>query len=990
MKYCNLFKLIAFIALFSYPLYQSSAQDVWTQTKGPEGGKIISIDAEDNYVFSGTLKGGVYMSDDYGETWSFISEGLPFLMIEDIIYFGGKLFVLNHYHGIYKTDDLGQTWTTANNGLTMPTVTSIVSREEKLFCATYGAGVFVSLDSGETWSESNHGLNDMYINDLHVQSYALYAAGNGGAYLSVDEGEDWVEIYVGDNNEYIASNQTHVFIGKGNAVIHSPNNGEDWESIGDFGLGGDTTRLFFLESAGPYVVACRGSGIYIASYQGGRWMTKNSSLIGKSVFSFAEQGDTYFAGSDEGVYLSGSAGYNWEKSSSGMYNEDIAVVAARNDTIYAGARGTGVFVSYDRGENWKWIGLPDIYIYDIELDGEDVYVATSDGVYFTANDGFNWYLRNTNIEGQSLNFLDKVNDTLFLGTQKDLFYSLNKGYRWDKFHPNFNQKNVRGFYAASNGDYYVGTDYGVFVSRDGGQSWTRTDYGFKGINVNCLTGGDSCIIAATVPEEQFPADIYVSVDQGHSWQESGLRWSEQVVLSIAVSGSNIFAAVRSVGDDESVGIMFSSNKGKTWETLNEGLRSRVVNDISLSDGKLYAGFEGASVYYRDKPEPLFSPRLMSPADESKDMILTPLLEWEEVENVDGYVVQVAEQIENFEKHLAAESSTTITEFQIPENALIHNEKYYWRVASQKRERLSDWSMIFAFTTEKDIKTFPDLTSPEDGDEDVAINDVFEWEELEDADEYCLQIAPSSSFTELTVDIRVTGASYQIPIGKLDFETEYYWRVRATIHDYVRGWSDMYSFVTQEANLSAPILTEPTDEAEELDLPLTLKWDDAGLFEKYVFQVSTMQDFSEISFEDTTENNEYELTEDEIDYETEYYWRVKTLVYDYESDWSGARKFTTEVKISVEDEYFAGIDIRVSPIPAENQIKLSIESDKVRNLDISVADNLGLEFTSLSQKVSLSEGLNAIVLDVSGLRSGTYYLILKVNERYLAKRFLIVK
>jgi len=63
------------------------------------------------------------------------------------------------------------------------------------------------------------------------------------------------------------------------------------------------------------------------------------------------------------------------------------------------------------------------------------------------------------------------------------------------------------------------------------------------------------------------------------------------INSFAVSGSNLFAGTGG-------GVFLSTNNGKSWTEINDGLTSLYVNGIAVDGENLFAGNKGSGVWMR--------------------------------------------------------------------------------------------------------------------------------------------------------------------------------------------------------------------------------------------------------------------------------------------------------------------------------------------------------------------------------------------------------
>ena len=106
-------------------------------------------------IFAGGPR--LYRSMDNGANWENLTNGLPnpplnvnaFTMIGSTIYIamGG---------GVYSSDDNGDTW--SNRGLNYVTVYAISSYGTNLFAGVSGTGVYLSTDGGSNWEFVSEGL----------------------------------------------------------------------------------------------------------------------------------------------------------------------------------------------------------------------------------------------------------------------------------------------------------------------------------------------------------------------------------------------------------------------------------------------------------------------------------------------------------------------------------------------------------------------------------------------------------------------------------------------------------------------------------------------------------------------------------------------------------------------------------------------------------------------------------------------------------------
>ncbi|MCP4899985.1 MAG: hypothetical protein GY906_23705 [bacterium] len=161
-------------------------------------------------IISGGPEGGVFKSDDGGESWRQLNSGLPKGLTgkADLAVSGGdpnRVYVLieapKDEGGVYRSDDRGETWCQVsrfdkiqNRPFYYCNLEAHPSDPDVLW--SMAEGFWKSEDAGDTWSRNSvpHGDNhDMWINpddpDLFIQ------ANDGGANVTHNGGETWSSQY---------------------------------------------------------------------------------------------------------------------------------------------------------------------------------------------------------------------------------------------------------------------------------------------------------------------------------------------------------------------------------------------------------------------------------------------------------------------------------------------------------------------------------------------------------------------------------------------------------------------------------------------------------------------------------------------------------------------------------------------------------------------------------------------------------------------------
>ena len=116
--------------------------------------------------------------------------------------------------------------------------------------------------------------------------------------------------------------------------------------------------------------------------------------------------------------------------------------------------------------------------------------------------------------------------------------------------------------------------------------------------------------------------------------------------------------------------------------------------------------------------------------------------------------------------------------------------YYWRVRANNGGHLSQNPAVWSFTS--GVGT-PQLLLPTDKDYTTVDRPFFDWEDVNGASKYTIQVSVISSFSNtnlIVVDEEVTQSHYQA-VTPLELNKLYHWRVLATDND---GNNSVYSSV----------------------------------------------------------------------------------------------------------------------------------------------------------------------------------------------------
>src|SRR5687768_1071761 len=642
--------LVVYIGNFSGLFKTTDGGSNWTQINpAPLGNtsvnSIVFDPSTPTTMYVGAAN-GVFKSTNSGSTWipqnNFGVPGTPPVRVLAIdpttpltIYAG------TFSEGLFKSTNGGGVWTAMNNGMGggNPTAVSAIVIDPANPSMVYtghgstfsggGGGINKTTNGGTSWAPLTNGVPNVVINAMVATSLAVYAApSSGGVIKTTNGGSSWTTVETGLWSPFVgvlvkdpsnasviyagtnASGSSDAFVTKinasGSGLLFSTlvggnkdesGNGIAVDASGNIAVVGQTTSLNF-----PFTNAVR-STVTFNSNCGTGFVTKLNPAVPSYTFS------TYLGGGNcdvaNGVAMD-SSGNIYVTGRTGSTDFPIANAF---QPIFGGSQfgnafdafvskltpgGSLIYSTYLGGANGADNG------FGIAADSSgNAYVTGNTGStnFPTANPiqactGFDVFVTKLTSDGSALTY-----STCLGGGGADTGLSIAVD--------SANNAYITGATDSTNFPIVAGalrTRSGVYKSVDGAATWSNDNYGLGGVtspSVSFPTAGASAlaihptqtstVYAATV------AGVFKSTNGGRTWSamNNGLPTGGVGRLVIDPSTpSTLYATASNFGSN---GVYKTTDGGATWNLRSNGLSNSGINSLVIdpaTPNTLYVVFEG--------------------------------------------------------------------------------------------------------------------------------------------------------------------------------------------------------------------------------------------------------------------------------------------------------------------------------------------------------------------------------------------------------------
>lgn len=636
--------------VFLAALVASSVSAAW-RAEGPALGNVSRIavaPSKPDVVYAATSGGGVWRSDDGGDSWSLPGDGMTSRNVEWIVVDpSDATSVWAGSGGIWRSTDSGVTWKMLSGsypgGLLRPVgypVAFAPTQPKTIFLPSTNLH-YRSDDGGKTWRDFRVPNQDAYVMAVDPGNPKIVYAGGRGDSLnlsrSTDGGKTWRQTGIGLGKTSLKTllidpRRTSTLYAAGGvftSVFKSTDSGDNWSEL-KLPVGG-TSDLYELSMDpvnGTTLWAATEDGLLVSRDGGESWQQSDrgtGNYLAKSVAFDPRNSEHLIAATGgTGVYASVDGGDSWSQSSRGMSGGSVKQIwGAPGNPLLHVQMSVGLF-SVDGEGPWTEIVEPFASGRSAELNG--ILFESAAGQIAYAFNGGNAYWRSTDggkrwqviaqkepsmrdmmkgrLEQAQFSSLaqDRGNPKmLYAGSRSNdepggaIYKTINAGKSWAPSGNGLPSETVNMLRAGAPGNVLAVVDNRTLhFTVNAGESWTAA----TGLPAAKIHG---VVVDNNDPSRAFAATekgLFRSTDSGANWSRIATGLEDEEITSVVIDPAN--SAIFAGGFH---GVFRSADGGASFQPMREGLSNQDVRALAIAGdpGRLWAGTNGGGVYSTEIP-----------------------------------------------------------------------------------------------------------------------------------------------------------------------------------------------------------------------------------------------------------------------------------------------------------------------------------------------------------------------------------------------------
>ena len=266
----------------------------------------------------------IYKSDDGGQTWHDVSDGLPAGLQPYCVYMDGEAVLLGYEKGLYKSNGNTKSLKWEKDIFLPESVTDFHQGKAGLYSLINGKGLFQKMAVTGVWRPVFSNLKNEFPRVvLENADGSILVGAEKGIFKSFDGGMSWKKVLADNMVTSLVAKDGIIVGGSSSGILRSEDYGEHWEFVhntegfarvtglieGQFVAitsGEDSSKPLMLKPAGM-VNKMR------TSKDGGKtWQNTDKRILPHEYISDIHQHGQYlFSSNEKGIFRSSDKGKTW-------------------------------------------------------------------------------------------------------------------------------------------------------------------------------------------------------------------------------------------------------------------------------------------------------------------------------------------------------------------------------------------------------------------------------------------------------------------------------------------------------------------------------------------------------------------------------------------------------------------------------------------------------------------------------------------------------
>ena len=563
---------------------------------------------------------GICYSNNQGELWQPVD--YPYrdadLAIRGFSVIGARIYIGRVKDGVAYSDDYGDSWTPIRDGLPTEPPSRLMTVGTTLF-AKVDADLY-RLKAGKTSWAKITSISELRF--LIVEDGTLIIGSETDLHRSTDEGETWMLITPALDNQSIGR------ITFNKATL-------SWERMTPELRNNQSPKIENVAAFGNTIYVLLNDGKLLRSTDNGRsWNLTEASGLSNYYIS----ADSMVALSEHVVCIGNSTGVfrwtdgesSWNRINEGLIGSMVRSLVFFKNALYASTHNrNGIFKSVDGGNRWLPIhgGLPSTNVGALAISGGALYLGVNEmnfmdtqdsstaGIYHLAADRNSWIpvqteMRTAYIDNDQHKEYHQMHSVDTLAICGNTFYTIaqmgsgSRLFRWrrgERYWMDISPYPEDWIYMGSNEltglavvgkTIYIVANLELTHSRNRGDTWSKIDIPASPSSRYTRQVKAAVVLGKTVYISTLESGVFQSADRGKTWESANEGLSQAYSWELHAVGNTLYAT------DADEGIFRRKDGGDSWEFVKPFFSDYPagVGALTVAGGTLYAGIEESGVY----------------------------------------------------------------------------------------------------------------------------------------------------------------------------------------------------------------------------------------------------------------------------------------------------------------------------------------------------------------------------------------------------------